>query len=149
MGETIVRGARADDEAIWRDLWGQYVRFYESEVPEAVTAHTWARILGQQQGFVGRVSERDGRVVGFSVSIVHARSWTSAPACYLEDLFVDPAVRGSGAGRALIEDLIALGRERGWARVYWHTRQSNAVARRLYDRFTAADDFVRYKVAVE
>jgi ribosomal protein S18 acetylase RimI-like enzyme len=149
MGKTVVRWARAEDEATWRNLWQQYVRFYESEVAESVTAHTWGRILAQAEGMIGRVAERDGRVVGFSVSIVHARSWTVEPACYLEDLFVDPDVRGSGAGRALIEDLLALGRERGWARVYWHTRQSNAVARRLYDRFTAADDFVRYTVAVE
>ncbi len=149
MGKTVVRWARAEDEATWRNLWQQYVRFYESEVAENVTAHTWARIMGQAEGMIGRVAERDGHVVGFSVSIVHARSWTVEPACYLEDLFVDPAVRGSGAGRALIDDLLALGRERGWARVYWHTRQSNAVARRLYDRFTAADDFVRYTVAVE
>lgn len=148
MGETSVRWARIDDEPVWRDLWGQYVRFYESVVPEAVTAHTWSRILGQEEGFIGRVAERDSRVIGFSVSIVHGRSWTREPACYLEDLFVDPAVRGSGAGRALIQDLLAMGRERGWARVYWHTRQSNAVARRLYDRFVPADDFVRYAVAV-
>lgn len=148
MGQTVVRWVRAEDEATWRNLWQQYVRFYESEVAESVTAHTWARILAQAEGMIGRVAERDGHVVGFSVSIVHARSWTVEPACYLEDLFVDPAARGSGAGRALIDDLLALGRERGWARVYWHTRQSNAVARRLYDRFTAADDFVRYTVAV-
>ncbi|MDO9384823.1 MAG: GNAT family N-acetyltransferase [Hyphomicrobiaceae bacterium] len=148
MGNTVVRWARAEDEAAWRDLWGQYVRFYQAEVAESVTARTWARILAQAEGMIGRVAERDGRVVGFSVSIVHARSWSVEPACYLEDLFVDTAVRGSGAGRALIDDLLALGRDRGWARVYWHTRQSNAVARRLYDRFTPADDFVRYTVAI-
>lgn len=148
MSDTIVRWARAEDEAVWRDLWGQYVRFYESEVPDAVTAHTWVRILGQSEGFIGRVAERNGRVIGISVSIVHGRSWTTGPACYLEDLFVDPAVRGSGAGRALIEDLLEMGRVRGWVRVYWHTKQSNAVARQLYDRFSGADDFVRYTVAV-
>jgi GNAT superfamily N-acetyltransferase len=55
-------------------------------------------------------------------------------------------MRGRGLGRALIEDLIALGRARGWSRLYWHTRQGNATARRVYDRFVKADDFVRYKM---
>lgn len=148
MGTVAVRWVRAEDEAVWRDLWAQYVTFYESEVPEVVTAHTWARLLGQREGMIGRVAECEGRLVGFSVSIVHARSWTVGPACYLEDLFVDPSVRRTGAGRALIEDLVSMGKERGWARVYWHTRQSNVVARRLYDRFGPADDFVRYTVSV-
>lgn len=148
MAKTEVRWIEARDEAVWRDLWQQYVTFYESTVPEAVTAHTWARLMARSEGMIGRVAERDGRVIGFSVSIVHARSWSIGPACYLEDLFVDPSVRGSGAGRALIEDLKAMGRERGWAGLYWHTRQSNAAARRLYDRFVQADDFVRYRIGI-
>ena len=39
-----------------------------------------------------------------------------------------------------------LGRERGWSRLYWHTRASNETARRLYDKFVNADDFVRYRM---
>jgi len=45
-------------------------------------------------------------------------------------------------GRALIDDLVA----RGWARLYWHTRQSNDTARRLYDTYVDADAFVRYRL---
>jgi ribosomal protein S18 acetylase RimI-like enzyme len=66
--------------------------------------------------------------------------------CYLEDLYVDPVVRGHGIGRALIDDLVRLGRDNGWSRIYWHTRQSNEAARRLYDKFAKADDFVRYRL---
>ena len=70
-------------------------------------------------------------------------------ACYLEDLFVDPAARGHGIGEALIQDLIDIGRERGWSRLYWHTRASNEAARRLYDKFVHADDFVRYRLILD
>jgi hypothetical protein len=69
------------------------------------------------------------------------------PICYLEDLFVDPEVRGLGVGQALIADLLKLGTERGWSRIYWHTRSGNT-ARKLHDRFTAADDFVRYQLVL-
>jgi len=42
-----------------------------------------------------------------------------------------------------------LGRDNGWSRVYWHTRQSNEAARRLYDKFAKADDFVRYRMILD
>lgn len=149
MSEIFVRDARATDEAVWRELWAQYVAFYEASVAEPITASTWTRILERRDGFVGRVAEANGTVVGISVSVVHACSWELSPICYLEDLFVSPAARGTGAGRALIEDLLALAKDRGWARLYWHTRGSNVVARKLYDQFVAADDFVKYAMKVE
>jgi ribosomal protein S18 acetylase RimI-like enzyme len=49
-------------------------------------------------------------------------------------------------GRALIADLLARAKERGWSRLYWHTRKGNAPARHLYDEFAVADDFVRYRL---
>jgi GNAT superfamily N-acetyltransferase len=97
---------------------------------------------------IGRIAERNARVVGFSVSVLHESSWTSSPTCYLEDLFVDPTLRGAGLGRALVQDLIDLGRARGWARLYWHTQADNERARRLYDSFVEADTFVRYRVTL-
>ena len=42
-----------------------------------------------------------------------------------------------------------LGRDRGWSRLYWHTRASNEAARRLYDKFVNADDFVRYRMILD
>ena len=97
---------------------------------------------------IGRIAEREGCIAGFSVSVLHESSWTSSPSCYLEDLFVDPNVRGAGVGRALVQDLIDLGRARGWARLYWHTQADNERARRLYDLFVEADSFVRYRVTL-
>jgi ribosomal protein S18 acetylase RimI-like enzyme len=51
-------------------------------------------------------------------------------------------------GRALVQDLIDLGRARGWARLYWHTQANNERARRLYDKFVEADNFVRYRLTL-
>jgi GNAT superfamily N-acetyltransferase len=142
----VIRDPKPRDEAAWRRLWAGYVAFYKSEVSEAVTAATWQRLFMPGSHMVGRMAEWEGAVSGFTISIVHPRSWALAPICYLEDLFVDPGLRGRGLGRALIEDLVALGRERGWSGLYWHTQQGNATARRLYDRFAKADDFVRYRI---
>ena len=148
MPETLIacRDCRAEDEADWRRLWAAYNRFYGAAIPELVTGTTWLRILDPAAPVLSRFAERAGTVVGFSVSVLHAGTWTIDPVCYLEDLFVEPGARGHGIGRALIEDLIALARSRGWGRLYWHTQADNVEARRLYDRFTPADDFVRYRL---
>ncbi len=145
-GAASVRAMIAADSAAWRALWTAYCHFYGTDVPEAVTARTLERLLDPQSALVGRVAERDGRVVGFSASVIHEATWDARPVCYLEDLYVAEPARGAGVGGALIDDLIGLARERGWGRLYWHTRADNAVARRLYDRFAAADDFVRYRL---
>lgn len=145
---VTVRDPRPSDEAHWRGLWEAYVRFYEADVPEAVTAATWARIMDPDHAIKARLAEQGGRVVGFAVSVLHAGTWVTAPICYLEDLFVAPEARGSGAGRALIEDLVAQGKARGWARLYWHTHRGNTTARLLYDRLGPVDDFVRYTLVL-
>jgi GNAT superfamily N-acetyltransferase len=144
----IVRPAASADEPGWRGLWAGYNAFYEATVAEAVTRSTWRRLLDPQVPIIGRVAERDGHIVGFSNSVLHESTWATAPVCYLEDLFVAPAVRGAGIGRALLQDLVDLARSNGWPQVYWHTRANNASARRLYDTFTPADGFVRYQLTV-
>lgn len=144
-----VRAATSADEPRWRELWAGYNAFYEVDVPEAITQSTWRRILNPAVPVLGRVAELEGRVVGFSNSILHESTWAAAPICYLEDLFVDRAVRGSGVGRMLLQDLVVLARQNGWPQLYWHTRGGNTTARRLYDTFTRADDFVRYVVKLD
>ncbi|MBI5314301.1 MAG: GNAT family N-acetyltransferase [Methylocystis sp.] len=145
---TLIRDIREADATAWRGLWAGYNDFYETAVPIDVTELTLRRLLDPTSALIGRIAEREGRVVGFSVSVLHDSSWTSSPTCYLEDLFVDPNVRGAGLGRALVQDLIDLGRARGWARLYWHTQAGNERARRLYDSFVEADTFVRYRVTL-
>ncbi|BDV33400.1 GNAT family N-acetyltransferase [Methylocystis iwaonis] len=145
---TIVRDMRAPDAEDWRRLWAGYNAFYESTVPADVTEYTLRRLLDPSSPLIGRIAETDGRIAGFTISVLHESTWTMAPSCYLEDLFVDPGLRGGGVGQALIQDLIDLGRAQGWSRIYWHTRTDNARARRLYDKFAGADDFVRYRLTL-
>jgi len=143
---VVVRWIEPSDEAAWRPLWQGYLTFYAATVPEAVTAHTFARFLDPAAPIGCRVAVADGRVVGFATHVLHEGTWASAPLCYLEDLFVDETVRGLGAGRALIDDLLALGRAAGWDRVYWHTYETNATARRLYDSYRPATGMIVYQV---
>lgn len=142
---TTLRELLPSDHADWLDLWQGYLGFYATTLPAEATAATWRRLLDPAVPMFARVAEHAGRAIGFAIVVLHEGTWVQAPVAYLEDLYVDPQHRGRGVGRALIDDLLALGRQRGWATLYWHTRADNP-ARRLYDAFTSADDFVRYRI---
>lgn len=146
MGETItIRDTLATDEAEWRRLWDAYNAFYETSVAPEITSRTWQRMLDPASTLLGRIALVDDTPVGFSLSVLHEGTWVAGPVCYLEDLFVDPDCRGRGIGRKLMQDLVDRGRALGWSTLYWLTRENNP-ARRLYDEFVKADDFVRYRM---
>ena len=141
-----IRDARAGDEAEWRRLWDGYLAFYKADVPPEVTANTWRRILDPASPVSMRVAERDDRLEGFAIHFSHPSTWVMSEDCYLEDLYVDEASRGGGVGRALLDDLVALATARGWSRLYWHTDEGNARARKLYDSYVKTDGHVRYRM---
>ena len=142
----IIRAALPSDEATWRALWKGYCEFFHAQVSDEVTHRTWTRILDPDSQVMCVVAEVDGKVYGFANCVVHENTWESQAVCYLEDLYVRPGARGRGIGGALVEWLRNAMRAEGWARLYWVTRSDNEAARRLYDRFTPADDFVRYVI---
>ena len=140
-----IREVCQQDKAQWLRLWEGYTRFYGSPQPSDVTEYTWQRMLDSASPMLGRVALADGNIAGFAICVLHEGTWVKTPVCYLEDLFVDPAMRGRGVARALVQALRAEGKAKGWSRLYWHTRADNP-ARKLYDEFTPADDYVRYRV---
>jgi GNAT superfamily N-acetyltransferase len=142
---VTIRKIEPRDEPRWRELFDGYTRFYEREPDEAVTRHTWARILDPASAVKAIVAEDGaGRVVGIANYLTHESTLTLTPVCYLQDLFVDPAGRARGTGRALIDWLVAEMKARGWSRLYWATRETNYRARALYDSYTPHSGFLRY-----
>jgi GNAT superfamily N-acetyltransferase len=141
---TTVRPLGPADKADWRRLWADYLAFYGENLPEEVFATTFRRLLEPAEPMRGLVAERDGRVIGICNIIIHRHGWRLADVCYLQDLFVDAAARGSGAGRALIEATYALADREGLASVYWMTQDFNHAARKLYDRVGQLTPFIKY-----
>ena len=139
-----IRPLRADDEAGWLRLWRGYLEFYKTELADEVTEDAFARLLKSEPHF-GLVAEENGRIIGFAHCLLHPSTWSKKTYCYLEDLFVDPSSRGSGAGRKLIEAVYAEADKYGCARVYWATQEGNRAARRLYDNLATKTDFVQYR----
>ena len=141
-----IRTAEAADEAAFRTLWQGYLDFFRTTLAPGITDTTWARILDPASPLTARLAVTGDGVRGFALHHTHLSTWSIAPDCTLEDLFIAPETRGQGIGRALIDDLISLCRQNGWPRLYWHTHETNASARRLYNRYSQADGFVRYRI---
>jgi len=150
---TIIRAPAASDYAAWKPLWDGYNAFYgragPSALPADVTASTWERILDPAEPVHALVAERAGRLAGLAHYIFHRSTILIGPTCYLQDLYTDAALRGAGIATALIEAVYERARAAGAGRVYWQTHESNAVARRLYDRVAERSGFIVYRRALE
>lgn len=141
-----IRRLQPRDREEWLPLWRGYLDFYETTVADDVTEATWARIMdpnGPIHAFGAFDSAR--RMIGLVHYLFHPVTWSIAERCYLEDLFVSPAARGSGAGQALTEAVYQAADEAGADQVYWLTATTNATARKLYDRVARATPFMKYQ----
>ncbi len=141
-----IRRLQQRDRDEWLPLWRGYLDFYETTVADHVTEATWVRILdpdGPIHAF-GAFDQAE-RMIGLVHYLFHPVTWSIAERCYLEDLFVSPAARGTGAGQALIEAVYRAADEAGADQVYWLTATTNATARKLYDRIAGATPFMKYQ----
>lgn len=145
MTDLLVRDLTPDDRDAWHPLWRGYQTFYEADIPESTTEVTWARFHDPDEPMRAFGAFLGDRLVGIVHVIQHRSAWTVGDYLYLQDLFVDPDVRGTGAGRALIERVYALADEVGASRVHWLTQETNATAMQLYDRIADRSGFVQYR----
>ena len=142
----LTRPIRREDEADWRALWRAYLAFYETKLPEAVYTSSFARLIDPDvRDYHGLLAVLDSRPAGLAHFIYHRHGWQIEDACYLQDLYVDPDLRGTGAGRALIEAVYAAADAAGRPGVYWLTQDFNTNARKLYDRIGTLTPFVKYR----
>ena len=142
---VIVRPIEATDEAEWRRLWKAYLDFYETSVPEEVYQTTFRRLLDPDRPQqMGLLAVKDGKPVGLVHYIYHAHNWRIEDICYLQDLYADPEVRGTGIGRKLIQAVYDIADRDGCPAVYWTTQDFNHEARKLYDRIGHLTPFIKY-----
>jgi len=143
MPPVEISPVRIAERAPWNELWRAYQRFYGVELSSQVTDNTWQRM---HDGRIHGLGARDpaGLLIGIVHFLYHEDTWSMARACYLQDLYVDETVRGSGCGRQLIEAVNAAALAAGANSPYWLTHETNIVARRLYERVARNHGFVQY-----
>jgi ribosomal protein S18 acetylase RimI-like enzyme len=139
---TIRRAARADVATLGR-LGALLVRtHHEFDADRFIpatprTEQGYGAFLGSQldePDVLVLVAERDGQVIGYTYAEVEGFDYMAlrGPAGVIHDIVVDPANRGSGVGRLLLEATIAALSERGMLRVVLDTAARNAPAQRLF-----------------
>ena len=142
---THTRPLQKSDWEDWKRLWTDYLTFYETELSEDIYTSSFNRMLGDDPAdFNGIVAEKDGQIIGLTHYVFHRHGWKIENVCYLQDLYVDPSLRGTGAGRALIEAVYEAADKNGVNSVYWMTQEFNHTARQLYDRIAKKTPFVQY-----
>ena len=143
-----IRAIEEKDKDQWLKLWAGYLEFYKSTISLEQTELTWKRLINNEQKMFGFVAESEEGVIGFTHCLFRPSTWTETDYCYLEDLFVDPNIRGKGIGRALMNKVVELAKEKNSKRVYWTTQEFNKTARVLYDSITPVSEFVQYRLKI-
>lgn len=133
MTHATIRPAAREDAAAILEMIRELARFERAE--EAVKASVadlerdgW----GPAPRFEALIAETAGAPVGFALYFHNYSTWEGRAGLYLEDLYVRPEARGSGAGRSLMAVLAAIAVERGCARLDLSVLDWNP-ARRFYD----------------
>ena len=142
-----IRALHTDDWEQWLPLWHGYLSFYRAELGAETSRATFDRLCAGSDGMFGYLAvDQEGGGRGLAHCVVHATTWSRRPTCYLQDLFVTPASRGTGVAQALLEQAKRSSEERGARQLYWHTQQYNGRARSLYDRVGRPTSFVVYEM---
>jgi ribosomal protein S18 acetylase RimI-like enzyme len=143
--DATVRPAQREDLPTIGRLGALLVRTHHDFDPKRFiqaspqTEHGYASFLGTQldsPNIIVLVAERDGEVLGYTYAGVEGYDYMSlrGPAGVLYDIVVDPAHRGHGVGRTLLEATLAALGARGVARVVLSTAERNEPAQRLFAR---------------
>ena len=140
----MIRPPAAEDFAAWTVLYAGYADFYRVTQTDEMRARVWGWIHDPAQQTRALVAEDGGRLVGLAHFRPFARPLSATVGGFLDDLFVDPAARGSGAAAALIAAVADAGRAEGWSVIRWITADDNYRARSLYDRLAEKTKWATY-----
>ncbi len=141
-----IRAVTEADRAAWAQLYADYAAFYGVVQTDAMRAVVWGWLTDPAHGTEGLVAEVDGVVVGIAHYRAFARPLSASVGGFLDDLFVGPEARGTGAAEALVQGVADVGRKRGWSLIRWITAEDNYRARGLYDRVAEKAKWVTYDI---
>jgi GNAT superfamily N-acetyltransferase len=146
LADFSVRAIERTDRAQWTPLWRAYLDFYRTQWSDEVANATFARIFDPLEPVHALVAERGDQLIGLAHYLFQRSTWLLNSQCYLQDVYVGEAIRSRGVGRALIAAVVDAAREAGATRVFWNTQETNAVARRLYDKVGERTGFIQYRI---
>jgi GNAT superfamily N-acetyltransferase len=129
----MIRPARPQDVPAIHRLIRELADYEKSAGQVTGTEEDLRRSLfAEQPAVFAHVAEQDGAVAGYALWFLNYSTWLGQHGIYLEDLYVTPAVRGTGLGRALLAELARICVQRGYTRLEWLVLDWNEPARGFY-----------------
>jgi len=145
-----VRPVRDDEFEAWTRLFRGYADFYKWPTSDEHQLQIWGWIHDDRtvEALVAVPVDAAGTEIGEPEGLAHLREWVRplrGSVCgYLDDLYVEPSVRGTGAVEALYAEMNRIARERGWAIIRWTTADDNYRARSVYDKVATRTTWITY-----
>jgi len=146
MEDLTIGPPQAADYADWRRLYEGYATFYKMPMTDAIAQTVWGWLNDPAHPLEALLARADGRVVGLAHFRPMPRPLTGSTAGFLDDLFVDPRLRGQRVADRLIEAMAETGRARGWTLIRWLTGDNNYRARGVYDRLASRSMWITYQM---
>ena len=135
------------DKVEWSQLYHGYADFYEMPMNDKILDSVWSWIFDKEIKFYAiGVKSFEEELIGF----MHFREIPSplrgSLVGFLDDLYIHPKHRGSGAVQVLFKELKSIATQNGWPYVRWITATDNRRARTVYDKISGTIDFVTYQM---
>lgn len=148
----ILRSAAPDDISLIRDLIRELAE-YERLSHECVVTEERLRetLFGERTYAEVILALWEGEPAGFALFFHNYSTFLGKPGLYLEDLFVRPAARGQGIGKALMRRLASIAKDRGCGRFEWSVLTWNKPSIEFYKKMgaIAKDDWVTMRLSGE
>jgi diamine N-acetyltransferase len=132
-GKLLIRAARPEDTGLLLELFGELARYEHLEHELRATEEQLGQALfGERPAAQALIAELGAQPVGYALFFATFSSFLASEGAWLEDLFVRPAHRGAGVGRALLSAVAAHVCEHGGKRLEWAALDWNDLALGFY-----------------
>jgi GNAT superfamily N-acetyltransferase len=136
--KIIIRTALEKDAAAIFSLIKELAEFEKLSDQIKTSEYELSKTLFGDDKFVEiLLAEYDGEIVGQALFFKNFSTFLGKPGIYLEDLYVKPEMRGKGIGKALLDKIIAIAKERNYGRVEWSVLDWNEPAIDFYKKIGA------------
>jgi ribosomal protein S18 acetylase RimI-like enzyme len=147
MAQWVVEAPTQTDFGRWRELYRGYAEFYKVDQSDEQAATVWSWIHDPQHEVRALVvRDESGTPIGLAHYRPFARPLRASTGCFLDDLFVAPDHRGTGAVDALLAELRRIAAAHGWDTVRWITSDNNYRARSKYDQVATRTMWITYEM---
>lgn len=146
----MIRTARADDVPEIYRLMRDLASYEKSLASVTATEEDLRRSLfGDSPAVFAHVATAGERIVGFALWFLNYSTWVGRHGIYLEDLYVEPGLRGRGHGKALLTELARICADRGYGRLEWAVLDWNTPSIEFYKSIGAEpmDEWTVYRLA--